>query len=153
MQTEPTTGQGTGHTRRRSAVYPQPLHRPMAWQESKSDSGSFRTFVKYLYLFPAQPEGITFPLQMVSSHLDPLEPVTQHVPACSVTSRRGCLHGAHMTDKRPHGERDKRTAPKEHRALRTPSPASLAPLTAAPRDTEHLHSVKHLQQGLPVSSQ
>lgn len=63
------------------------------------------------------------------------------------------MHGAHVTDKRPRGERDKRTAPKEHRALRTPSPASLAPLIAAPRDTEHLHSVKHLQQGLPVSSQ
>ena len=98
------------------------------------------------------------PLQMVSSHLDSLEPVTEHVPACSVISSGGCLHGQHVTDKRLHGETGKRpgvpecTALKEHGALRKPSPASLMPLITAHRDIERLHSVNHLQQGLPVSS-
>lgn len=156
MQTEPTTGQGMGHTRRHGAVC-GPLHRPTAQQENKSDSGSFRTFVKYLYLFPAQPKGITYPfadgffppgLTRTSDRTRPCLFCNIRPGACTSSG----IDREEATWKEGQEARcPRRTAPEEHRALTEPPPAGRR-LISQPHVTRHPHSVKHLQQGLPVSS-
>lgn len=151
-------GQGTGHTRRHGTVHPQPLHRPTVWQENKSDSASFRTFVKCLYLFPAQPKGITYPF--ADGFFPPeLTRTSDRAHPCLFCNIEGGMPAWPARDRQEAAWRDgqearrtKRTALKEHGALRRPLPASLMPFITTHRDIECLHSVKHLQQGLPISS-
>lgn len=135
MQTEPTTGQGMGHTRRHGAVYPEPLHRPTAQQENKSDSGSFRTFVKYLYLFPAQPKGITYPF--ADGFFPPgLTRTSDRTRPCLFCNIEGAVLARPVRDREEATWKEgqearcpKRTAPEEHRALTEPPPAGRRPIS------------------------
>lgn len=138
---------------RGATVCPRPLSRPTVWQENKSDSGSFKTMIKHLYLFPVQPKGTHTAFVDFSFHLGLTRTSNRHLLSCTVNHTERMVLACHKHTKDTEAtwsdRHTKRSGNRHHVALTKPSPAILRPLLLPYPDVYNLHSVKNLQHVLP----